>query len=966
MAGTDEVKELLQSNRQLTGVVTDGAKEPLIGVNVQEKGTTNGTITDLNGNFKLTLTGNNAVLIFSYVGYVTSEVTVGNSNTLSIVMMEDSKVMDEVVVIGYGTTTKKELTGSVSSLNSDDFKQGNISDPIQLLQGKIAGLNIINGSGGDPNGEFEIQLRGMSTLAGGAEPLVVIDGVSGGSLSSISPDDIESIDVLKDGSAAAIYGTRGTNGVILITTKKAKPGRSVIELSSYIAMQTVARKPDMLSAGEFRQVINEFFPTQADAYDHGTSTDWFDEITRSAPISQYYNLSTSGGSGTLNYRANISWHDDQGLVEKSNSNKLRARINVGQTGINDRLKLNYNFSYATSKKAFADNYIMRQATLRNPTEPVYDTENKTPISGGYYYNSGPFEYYNPVAMLNEMDDKGNIKEFSGSINASFQIMEPLKVNVLGSLIETSERYGHYYGRYYPISFGNNGYAEVYNNHGKKKLFEASFDFNKQINDHKLQAIAGYSYSEEAYEQYSAMNYKFDTDIYSFYNIGAGSALAEGKASMRSYKESNKLIAFLGRVMYNYKEKYLLSASLRYEGSSRFGDNNKWGTFPAVSVGWRMSEEPFIKKVEWIDNLKLRAGFGVTGNQNIGNYRSLQLLSKGANFYYNNTWTSTYYPASNPNPDLKWEKKEEYNIGLDLDVLDSRLSATVDYYKRRTKDLLYTYTVPVPPNLYHSKFTNVGTIDNSGFELTVSAVPVLTKDFTWNLTATFSRNRNKLVSFSNNDYAMVDIKTGYMGEDLKVYTERIVEGGAIGNFWGPKHLGFDANGDNIFEDLDESGTLNEKDNQVIGNAYPDFTFSLSNSFAYKNFDLSFLLRGSVGNDVFNMTRLYYEGFGYFGSKNILRSTLDYPDYKGGAIYSSRFIEDGSYLKLDNLTIGYTIPFKNGVLSKLRVYLTGQNLFTITGYKGIDPEVSLAGLDPGIDWYDFYPRTRTYVFGLNITF
>ena len=359
------------------------------------------------------------------------------------------------------------------------------------------------------------------------------------------------------------------------------------------------------------------------------------------------------------------------------------------------------------------------------------------------------------------------------------------------------------------------------------------------------------------------NYGFDTDAYSFYNIGAASALADGKASMSSNKESNRLIAFFGRVMYNYKEKYLFSASVRQEGSSRFGANNKWGTFPALSIGWRMNEEDFLKNISWLNSLKLRAGYGVTGNQEIGNYQSLQLLSKGSYFFYNGDWISTYKPASNSNPDLKWEKKGEFNLGLDISVLKGRLNTNFDYYNRRTKDLLYTYTVPVPPYLYNELFTNVGTVDNKGFEFTINAIPVQRKDFSWSSTLMFSRNKNELVKFSNKDFAMVDIKTGYLAVDLKVYTERIVEGGAIGNFWGPKFLGFDEEGNNIFEDLNSDDKINSEDNQIIGNAYPDFAFSFSNSFTYRNFGLSFLLRGSVGNDIMNESRVYYEGFGYFG-------------------------------------------------------------------------------------------------------
>ena len=966
MAATPSVSETLQQNRKIKGRVVDVNNEPMIGVSVLEKGTTNGVITDFDGNFTLDIRGNSAVLVCSYIGYITAEIQVGNQTALHVQMSEDVKAIDEVVVIGYGTTTKKELTGSVTSIGKDDFKAGNISNPIQLLQGQIAGLNIARPDGADPTGGFEIQLRGLTTMKGGSGPLIVIDGVEGGNLANLNANDIESIDVLKDGSAAAIYGTRGTNGVILVTTRKGKPGHSLIEFSSYWTTQSVTRKPEFLSADEFRSTLKEYLPNQAATLDYGASTDWFDEVTRDTPLSQYYSLAASGGSEKLTYRGNISWHDDKGIVRNSGNQQLRMRFNVSQTALNDRLKLDYNISYSTAKKNFSGYEVMKQAVTRNPTEPVYDTEGRTPISGGYYYNDGPFKYYNPVAMQNESTNETLDREFSGSVHASLKIIDPLKINALASLVETNTRNGYYQTQYYPIDFGTNGRATSTNSLSSSKQFEVNADFNHSFGDHKIQAIAGYSYYDYWNERYYGMNYGYDTDIFSFYNMGAGSALSAGKASLTSNKQSNKLISFFGRVMYNFSDKYLLSASVRYEGSSRFGANNKWGTFPAVSLGWRITQEEFMKKFRWLDDLKLRAGFGVTGNQDIDNYQSLSLLTFGSRFLYDGKWTSTVYPNSNPNPDLKWEKKEEFNVGLDFSVLKGRLTGTIDYYVRHTKDLLNSYTVPVPPNLYDTMFANVGQINNSGIEISLGASPVVTKDFTWNLNLTFARNTNKLASFSNNEYAMVQMNTGYFSEDLKTYTQRIVEGEPIGNFYGPKWLGFDANGDNIFEDLDDDGKLSDGDNQVIGNAYPDFTFSIQNSFSYKNFDLSFLFRGSVGNDVLNMSRLYYEGFSYFGSNNILKSTLDHPEYKGGAIYSSRFIEDGSFVKLDNLTLGYNVPLKGKIISKMRIYVTGQNLLTLTKYKGMDPEVHLAGLEPGIEWYTFYPRTKTYLLGLNITF
>ncbi|MDR1503855.1 MAG: TonB-dependent receptor [Prevotella sp.] len=956
-----------QGQKKVSGEVTDPMGSTLPGVNVLEKGTTNGTITDADGRFELTLQTDNPILIFSYIGFASSEVTVGSRTTLSIRLNEDVTQMDEIVVIGYGSTTKKEITGSIASIREENFVKGNITNPLQLLQGQIAGMSIVKPDGGDPNGDFNVQLRGMTSLAGGASPLVVVDGVVGIGLSNISPEEIESIDVLKDGSAAAIYGTRGTNGVILITTKQAKGlEKTTIEFSTYAAIQTVAKKLEVLDAQQFRQVINDYYPTMKEQYDFGASTDWFEEVTRSAPLSQYYNIALSGGARTLSYRASLSYQGDQGLVNKTSNNKLRAKMSVSQRNFNDKLSIDYNLSYSTGKSQLADNWILQQAARRNPTEPVYDVDSATPISGGYFYNSGPFEYYNPVAMIEESTRERESREMIGSMKASLEIVEGLRATGMASYYQWGNNTGSYYGRYYPINFGTNGAAEIDKNSWSSKLFEANLDYRKTINEHAIQAIAGYSFNEGIYESSWSRNILFDTDFFSYNNIGAGAGLAQGQAGLSSSKNKNRLIAFFGRVMYNFKEKYLLSASIRYEGSSRFGANNKWGTFPAISAGWRINKEQFMENINWLNDLKLRIGYGVTGNQEIGDYRSLQLLRRDRSFYYNGQWINTYRPASNPNPDLKWERKGEFNIGVDFSTFHGRLGGAIDYYNRTTKDLLYTYTVPVPPNLYNQLFTNVGTIRNAGIELTLNMLPVLSKDFRWNSTLTLSHNKNKLVKFSNEQYAMVQIRTGYMGTDLKTYMERIVEGGPIGDFYGLKFLGIDENGQNVFQDLDGNNLINDEDNQILGNAYPDIILGFSNMFTWKQWDLSFLLRSSIGNDVVNVPRMYYEGFNYFGGKNILTSTLEWPEYKGSSVYSDRFIEDGSFLKLDNLTLGYNFALNSKWLSKLKIYFTAQNILTITGYKGIDPEVNLSGLEPGIDYYEYYPRTRTFLLGLNINF
>lgn len=468
------------STIEVSGKVTDTFGDPMPGVSIIEKGTTNGIATDLNGNYRITVSGQSSVLAFSFIGFNTVEQAVGAKRTINVQLSENQTILDDVVVIGYGTTTKKELTGSVSSISSDDFKAGNITDPLQLLQGQIAGLVITRPDGGNPNGEFEIQLRGLSTMSGGAQPLIVIDGVVGGDLSSLSADNIQSFDVLKDGSAAAIYGTRGTNGVILVTTKKAAAGVNKLEFNSYLAVQTVDKKPEMMSASDFRKALKQY--GVSDSNDYGASTDWFDEMTHT-PLSQNYSIASSGGTSSLNYRASVAWNKDEGLVKNTGSERLRTRLNVVQMLVQDRLKMDYTMSYSTFRNSYADNYIMRQTMFHNPTEPIAADANTPSQYGPYYYVQG-MEYYNPVAMLEQRDDKGLRKQFTGSINANLRILDNLKANALVSMTTTSERYGHYYGRYHPQYIGKDGQAETYNNHSNYKMLETTIDYSNTWKDRK--------------------------------------------------------------------------------------------------------------------------------------------------------------------------------------------------------------------------------------------------------------------------------------------------------------------------------------------------------------------------------------------------------------------------------------------------------------------------------------------------
>ena len=945
----------------VTGTVSEAATGlPIPGAGVLVQGTARGAITNDDGTYSIRA-AKGETLVFSFFGFVQQEIAVDGRKVIDVSLAEDLQQLQETVVIGYGTTTKKEVTGSVASLRSDSFLEGSNASAYDLINGKISGLSIIRGDGGDPNGSISIQLRGTTSMSASATPLVIIDNVAGGSLDSINPEEIESIDVLKDGSAAAIYGTRGTNGVILITTKKGNNcGKTNVDFSSYVSFQTVNRKLDMLTADEFRDVIADGHT----GFDGGADTDWLDAISRDTPVSQYYNLGISGGTPKISYRAAVSYMDQKGLIQKSDRKELKGRLNITQKAIKDRLTLNYNFNYSDIVGRPTDYWAIQQAVRRNPTEPVYDPSDTK--NGGYYTNTAPFQYYNPVALINESDIENRTRYMMGSVRATLDIIDGLKANVTGSFNQYSGSRSEYYTKYYPQDASNDGQASINNYWNLTRLLDIDLNYKKQFGDHSLQAVAGYSYTDNVYETAYMWNKDFDTDYFSWHNIGNGSGLQNGQASMSSSKESSRLIAFFGRVMYNYKEKYLFSASFRYEGSTRFGSNNKWGLFPSVSLGWRIDQEDFMKDITWLDELKVRAGYGVTGNQEIRNYQSLARLSTSGKFYYNGQWINSYGPASNANDDLKWEKKGEFNVGLDFSVLKGRISGAVDYYNRITSDLLYTYSVPVPPNLYNTKFTNVGVIQNTGIELTLSAIPVKTKDFSWTATITAAHNRNLVKSFSNDDYAMQYLDMGYISTDFKQYVQRIYEGEPIGNFFGPVFTGMDENGNATYKGVAPGEAVSESVYEVIGNAFPDLTFGWSNDFKYRNWTLSAMFRGSIGNDVANINRLFYEGYYYFGGKNILKSTLKSKDNTGQTTWSSHFVEDGSFLKLANLTLAYNLKPKTDWIEAVKVYVTGQNLFTLTGYSGVDPEVSLNGLAPGIAWDEYYPSTRTFVIGVNLTF
>ena len=964
------------AQQKVTGKVKDSSGEPVIGASVVVKGNnTMGTITDFDGNFMLDVPAK-SVLVISYIGYVTQEVPTAGKNSLEIVLKEDTKTLDEVVVIGYGTQRKGDVTSSVASVKADNFVKGAVKDVGQLIQGKVAGLAITNPNG-DPTGSTQIRLRGTNTIGGAnTAPLVLIDGIPG-ELGTVAPEDVESVDVLKDGSAAAIYGTRGTNGVILITTKQAK-GVDInqVEYNGYVSTSLIAKKLDMLNADEFRTL----YPDQ----DHGADTDWIDEISRT-PVSHVHNLSLMGGNSKTNYIANLNYASRQGIMKKSDFESFQGRIEVTHRMFDDKLKLKFglfgkkNQMESTTSGGSFRGWVYGQATRRNPTDPVRNED------GTWNENVSKFEYENPLALLYE--DEGNVKKTQLRYNGNI-VYNPIKDLTLSAVFSyirdnMNRGYGETLNHISALRDGLAGWSSVGAYTKMEKLMELTAQYSKEIGAHKFTVLGGYSYNETDFEELWIDNYGFQDDYFGgWHNIGIGSALKDGKANIGSKKTPTNLIGFFGRATYSFKNRYLLMGALRYEGASQlWGTDNAWGLFPSVSVGWRITEEAFMKNQKIFDDLKLRVGYGVTGSQPKDPFLGVAMLKYGSYAFVNGNWVQTIVPASNPNPDLKWEEKKETNIGLDFVSWGGRLSGSIDYYNRDVDGLIYEYGVPTPPNLYNKTMANGGTMRNRGVEVLVTVVPVQNKDFEWSTTGTFSLNSNKLISLSGSifksDYDYFNTGTvEYSGQVAD--SHRVQVGESIGNFYGFKVVDVDSEGRWIYEDRNgelvnyKDFTHAPEDKHVIGNGLPKWYAGWNNTLRYKNFDLNVTMRGAFGFQIINGGRMNYENVKNSRFENRLKSVNDLVFGKHTLSsevepeFNSYYVENGDYWKIDNITLGYSFGQVGKYIKSLRVYGSVLNALTITGYKGIDPEVSTDGLTPGYDTRDRYPSVRSFTFGVNVKF
>lgn len=963
---------------KVRGVIKDETGEPIIGATVRVKGQSEGTVSDFDGNFTLDVTDDNTLQI-SYIGYQTQEFAVGKQHHFSIVLEEDKKILNEVVVIGYGTQKKGDITSSVGSVKSEDFTAGAINDAGQLIQGKIAGLSVTNPSG-NPVGGTEISLRGNTTILGAStNPLILIDGVPG-DFNTVAPEDIESIDVLKDGSAAAIYGSRGTNGVVLITTKKSK-GNNIneVQYSGYLSLSTIAKKPDFCDADDYRQQIKDGLRDAA--WDLGDNTNWIDAITRTG-LSHVHNISFKGGNAQTNYIFNVNYRNLQGIFKRSDKEEFQGRAEVNHSMFDDKLRFNFQLlgnqtGYtATSDGGSFNTYSWRQALIHNPTEPIKNAD------GSWHENTGIFNYDNPVSRIYECDGEQKISQTRFSSNITLTPIKELTFNALFSYDKINQEGGYYETKKHisNVRDGMNGYASTGGSSTVTKLVELTAQFHKNFGDHTIQALAGYSYQESTYSNQYERNYNFPTDLYSWHNIGVGQALKEGLGTEYSYWLDTNLIGFFGRLNYNYKNRYLLMASVRHEAASQLAGTEKpWGTFPSVSLGWRITEENFMKNQKVFDDIKLRAGYGVTGSQPSQSFLGVPLLGYGDYYLYNGQWIRALQPTQNSNDKLKWEEKHEYDIGADFSILNYRLNVSVDWYYRLIKGLLYDYSVPSPPNLYTTTRANVGEMSNNGLEIMVNAIPVQTRDFKWETTITFSTNSNKLKSLSNDLYQTSSdyFMTGWIEEPIKTESHIVRIGHKVGDIYGFKVVDVDESGKWIY--LDKNGnrvnyddfTHSFEDKQILGNGVPKWYLGFNNQFRYKNFDLAINMRGAFGFQIMNGMRMFYENRSR-QDWNRLRSAYD--KVFGKAVlntlcseeFNSYYVENGDYWKIDNITLGYSFSKINKWIKTLRLYASVNNAITITGYKGIDPEVSTSGLAPSYDNRDSYPHTRAFTFGMNVTF
>ena len=960
---------------QKSGVIKDANGEPLIGVTVLEQGTSNGTVTDVNGRYTLKTTKPNAKLKVSYIGYESQVITPGQSVTLSA----NDATLNEVVVVGYGTMRRKDVTSSITTVNAKDLDKGVYTDPAQMLQGKVAGLVI--SSTGDPNGSSSITLRGSSSLREGEamQPYYVIDGIPGMDISMVAPDDIESIDVLRDATATAIYGSKAANGVIIITTKKGAEGKTNVSYNGYVAFDNALKTLDMASAAELRasgEVVE----------DEGANTDWQDEVLRTG-VSHNHNLSISGGNKQTKYIASLNYIDHDGVIRGTEMNRVNGRALITTKVLKDRLTLSAGINamrgvHKGVPVGQRGESVLDAMNYYSPTNPVRNED------GSWFKSDIGSQNYNPLSMINEDSNEFEWRRMQYIGKASLDIIDGLVLNANYSYNSKQKVYSYYNSSLSQLPYGGTkGKAHRDTRLGHDQTFETYLNYDLTFAKvHKLSLMAGYSWEERVNNDgFGVSVYNFYNDQLGFKNLAYGNFI-NGMSDVDSgVEEIVRNISFYGRANYSYDGKYLLQATVRRDGSSVFGANNRWGTFPSVSAAWNIAEESFMKDGIF-DQLKLRAGYGVSGNAlGFGAYSAYTLfgLNSGSSFTYNGVTYSKIEATQNGNKDLKWETTKMFNVGVDFAFLDSRLSGSIEFYSKKTSDLIWSYDVST--NIYPvgSMNANVGDITNTGIELTINAVPVKTKDFTWQTTVNLAHNKNKVDKLSNKKFS-VDYKDwgdpNIGGISSNGEVERIKEGESLGTFWTYEWAGYNDHGQSTYYVHDATTgertgevttTPEKKDKTKVGCALPKVTYGWNNTLTYKKWALTAFFQGNIGNKIMNATRAHYSNKALLSAgKNVLADALKDKYFTSDNTYyypSDRYLENGSFFRLSTLSLAYTFDNLDGWLKSVQVYGTAKNVFTITGYKGLDPDINLGGLEPGLDKREtFYPHTRSFILGVKVNF
>ena len=969
------VSSLTFAQSNVSGTVKDANGEPLIGVSVLEVGTQNGAVTDMYGNYKLNVKPG-AKLKISYIGFTPQTVKAGSNS--QIVLQEDNTALNEVVVVGYGTMRRKDVTSSITTVKAEDLNQGVFTDPGQMLQGKVPGLVV--SSTADPNGSPTITLRGASTLRTGAmSPYYVVDGIPGVDISIVSPEDIESIDVLRDATATAIYGSKAANGVIIITTKKGAEEKTNVSYNGYVAFDNILKKYDVCTADDLRQYAKDNNITLKDG---GANTDWQDEVLRTG-ISHNHNVNISGGNGSTNYMISADLRKREGVIKMTGFDRFNVRSLVSTKTLKDHLtvSLGANMMYGKHFGVPSGNEgasVLDAMNYYSPTNAVKNADGTWTVGSGS-------KNYNPLALMEENKSETVWKRNQFVGKTALELWKGLVWSVNYSWSNYQSTYSAYNTRNSQLEgIGNkNGQATRNTYFGREQTFETYLNYNFTAGKNKFDLMAGYSWEEKKNNDGFGLSVEgYYNDDLGWYNMSYAQTILGVQNSVQSgYLEKVRNISFYGRVNYSFDSRYMLQATIRRDGSSVFGKNNRWGTFPSVSAAWNITEEKFMQNQHIFDNLKLRAGYGISGNaMGFDVYSSYNTYGASGTFVYDGKTYRTYGATKNANPDLKWESTGMLNIGLDFAFLKGRLNGTVEVYHKKTKDLIWSYPVSTTQYIYGWMDANVGEMTNKGIEFTLNAVPVRTKNFMWSTTLNLSHNKNTVDKMQNETFHTTNLTQGdpmVAGVSADGWTQRIMEGEPIGTFYTYQYAGI-VNGRSEYYVLDENGnrtgeTTNNpslKDRSITGCAQPKLNAGWNNTLTYKNWSLNAFITGVFGNDVYNSARAHYTAAQMFSDgKNVLKEFLSNPvGDASSSLPSDRYIEKGSYVRLQTLSLSYTFRnCFNDWIQDLTLYGTANNLFTITNYKGLDPEVNMGGIDPGIDYrWSRYPHTRTFMVGVKINF